>query len=237
MSSRKNKGFKPETIRKITRALRDLVNQYEKQIARGGKIDLVISNGNIKIGNTMNVSIAPIITCKNCRNCKFHCYDVKACLQYKNVRTARAKNTALFMSDRDLFFSQLWDRMSRRRVNKFLRFHVSGEIVDLDHFCRIVETARRFPDFRIWTYTKVYWIVNEYCRIYGKESIPENLSVMFSEWRGVPIDNPFSFPVFRCIEEGEQIPEGMNHCPGNCNACKLSGTGCIYGESMYVYLH
>ena len=101
------KGFKAETIKKIVDSLKKLVAFFLAILNNGGFVRLVISAGNSKIGRCMNVSLAPIITCGNCGKCKNFCYDVKACLQYENVRKARAKNTALFLYSRDEFFRQL----------------------------------------------------------------------------------------------------------------------------------
>lgn len=239
-SAKKNvsKGFKPETVKKITKNLSEGVKLYRKYLEDGKQIKLVISSGNSKIGKCMNVSLAPIITCGNCKECKCFCYDVKACLQYKNVRIARAKNTALFRHDRENFFRQLWERMGHKKTNKFLRFHVSGEIADINHLEYMIETARRFPDFVIWTYTKMYWIVNEYIRIHGgnKNCIPENFSIMYSEWKGLPIDNPYNMPVFRCVYPEEEKPDCMK-CPGNCDTCKANNIGCVAAQSVYADLH
>ena len=234
-----SKGFKIETVRKIVNKLNSTEKMYRHYLEKGEQIKLVISNGNSKIGRCINVSLAPIITCGNCKECKCFCYDVKACLQYTNVLNARAKNTALFRYNRDEFFRQLWGKMSRKKTNKFLRFHVSGEIVDLNHFEYMIETAKRFPDFTIWTYTKMYWIVNEYIRIHGgnKNCIPTNFSIMFSEWKGLPIVNPYNMPVFRCIYPEEQIDNGYMLCPGNCDICKKNNIGCVCGMSSYVHLH
>ena len=230
----KKKGFRPEVVRKIVQSLVNRKNHYIEMLKNGEEVKLVISNGNRKIGLCMNVSLAPIITCGNCKECKYFCYDVKACCQYENVRNARAKNTALFLYSRDEFFRQLWERMSRKKTNKFLRFHVSGEIIDIDHFSRMVETARKFPEFTIWTYTKMYHIVNEWIRENG--SLPENFHVMFSEWIGLPIVNPYGMPVFRCVETETEAP-GIALCPGDCNVCKEHHCGCVAGQSRKVILH
>ena len=239
-SAKKNvsKGFKPETVQKIVSELQKLIAFFMEFLKNGGFIKLVISMGNSKIGKCMNVSLAPVITCKNCGKCKNFCYDIKACLQYLNVRIARAKNTALFLYDRENFFNQLWDRMSKRKKNKFLRFHVSGEIMDINHLEYMIKTAKRFPDFVIWTYTKMYWIVNEYIRIHGgnKNCIPENFSIMYSEWKGLPIDNPYNMPVFRCVYPEEEKPDCMK-CPGNCDICKANNIGCVAAQSVYADLH
>ena len=66
-------------------------------------------------------------------------------------------------------------------------------------------------------------------------SIPENLVCMFSYWKGLPMDNPYNMPVFRCaMDNSEKI--GF-HCPGNCDFCKEHKCGCIYGNSSWVDLH
>ena len=145
-----------------------------------------ISKGNRKIGKVMNVSLMPIITCHNCKECKHLCYDVKACLQYSNtVLPARMRNTVLAKYDRDRFFADIDKACSRRRKNKFFRFHVAGDILDMDYFVRMLTICRNHTDFIFWTYTKYYELVNEYCDKYGKESIPKNFSIMFSEWDGM----------------------------------------------------
>ena len=237
-NTKKIKGFKPETIKKIVLALSMLISYYRKQLEKGGFVGLVVSSGNSKIGRCMNVSLAPIVTCSNCSKCKAFCYDVKACCQYENVRHARAKNTALFQYNRQEFFNQLWTKMARKRTNKFLRFHVSGEIVDVNHFEYMVKTARMFPEFKIWTYTKCYGLVNEWIRENGgtREALPKNFSVMFSEWKGLPIVNPYGLPVFQCVDEGEMEPD-THHCPGCCDVCKALNMGCVAGQSSWTYLH
>ena len=226
--------YSNETIAKVTTMLRDKTREY---IAQGNvnAIKMAISTGNRKIGRVMNVSLPPIITCANCAQCKHYCYDVKACMQYPNtVVDARARNLAILTLDRDEYFSRIDKAMSRRHTNKFFRWHVSGEIVDLDYFDRMVNNARRHPDFTIWTYTKNYRIVNEWIDKNG--TLPNNLHIMFSEWRGLPMDNPHGMPEFRVVFKGEQAPRG-HYCPSNCDVCKATGRGCIAGETTYCHEH
>lgn len=242
--------YTKETLIKLLKKSAVLLRHYGALDPR--EYELAISDGNRKIGRVMNVSLMPLVTCgPACRgfldergpadpddvcDCPFYCYDVKACLQYVNVLDARCRNTALLCTDRDEYFRRIDERMNRRRKNKFFRWHVAGEIPDLDYLARMIENARRHPDFTIWTYTKRYDIVNEYCRQYGRESIPENLSIMFSEWKGKKIVNPYHFPVFRCVMPGEEKPR-CYRCPGNCDACKAAHRGCIKGEDTYNDLH
>ena len=228
-------GYRPETIRNFKMKADAIITKY--QSVNVTDIKFTISSGNKKIGHVMNVSTLPVYTCKNCSGCVKFCYDIKALLMYPSAIDARVRNTVILWRDRDLFFRLIDEKMSRRRKNKYFRWHVAGDIVDLDYFSRMVENARRHPDFVIWTYTKNYAVVNEYCDIYGKDSIPANFTVMFSEWRGMPIVNPYNFPEFRVFEEGEQIPTTAHVCPGNCNICKETGKGCPFGQTTYCKLH
>lgn len=229
------KGYSTETLRKFSEKVHALMDDYNsKELS---EIPLCISSGNVKIGKAMNVSKLPIFTCPNCSECRKFCYDIKACIQYGNVIDARTRNTVIFNRSRDEFFSRIDEAMKRRRTHKFLRYHVGGEMKDSDEFGRLVKLAESHPDFVVWTYTKNYKAVNDFCDEFGRDAIPENLKVMFSEWKGMPIVNPYGFPVFRCwIPEEEEKPTCYK-CPGNCEICKACCRGCIKGEDTYTELH
>ena len=114
----------------------------------------------------------------------------------------------------------------------------------MDYFERMLQICRNHKDFKFWTYTKYYTIVNLYCDKYGRDAIPENFSIMFSEWDGMFLDNPYNFPVFSCkLKNGnknrtEQEFNNMYKCPGNCDVCKTGkGHGCIIGEDTYCDEH
>ena len=86
--------YSKESIAKFMNQAKELEQYYLPMDPEN--IHIVISKGNRKIGHTMNVSLLPIFTCANCKECKMFCYDIKACLQYpKNVLSARVKNTVL----------------------------------------------------------------------------------------------------------------------------------------------
>lgn len=232
--AKRKSGYTAKSIKKVVRLLTERTAHYEKFPT--ADIPLCISNNNVKIGRVMNVSLPPILSCGNCKECKGWCYDIKANLQYANVVDARVRNWVVFMRDRDEFFRRIEDKIRRRRKHKYFRWHVAGDIVDMDHLIRIIEIARNHPDFVFWTYTKMYAVVNEYCRRYGKESIPSNLSIMFSEWKGLPMDNPYGFAEFRVHFEGDPIPNAYK-CPGNCDLCKKGNRGCLGQETTYNDAH
>lgn len=231
-------AFKNETIKKAVRMIKSAVARFDEIAV--GKLKVSISNGNIKIGRVMNVSLPPVISCGNCKECKCLCYDIKAVVRYKNVVDSRARNWSIFKRDRREFFRQIEAKIKRRKRNKYFRWHVAGEIVDMDHLREIIRIARENPDFTFWMYTKMYWIVNEYVRENGgarEIAIPSNLSIMFSEWRGLPMDNPYGFPIFTVVFKGEEPPKNMWRCPGNCDVCKKANRGCIAGEDTYNFEH
>ena len=235
-------SYKKESISKLFSLARACKEKYMN--CKASEIKICISNGNRKIGRVMNVSLMPIMTCHNCQECKYYCYDVKACLQYPNtVIDARIRNTVLLQLDREEYFNRIQIAISRRRLHKYFRWHVAGDIPDFDYFVHMVEIAREFPDFVFWTYTKHYSVINSYCDTYSKENIPENLHVMFSEWDGMPLVNPYNFPVFTCkMKDGNRNhkPEyfdALYKCPGNCDLCKEYKLGCIGGMSTYCDEH
>lgn len=232
--------YKIESVKKAVHDLREATNSY-RAIIRGqgaGAVTMCISKGNRKIGRVMNVSLAPVLTCANCSECKMLCYDIKAVLQYRNVADARARNTALLLEDRAEYFRRIDDAISRRRLHKFFRWHVAGDIIDADYLDNMCTIARAHPDFVFWTYTKNYKVVNEYCeRRGGRVAIPENLSIMFSEWRGMPMVNPYGFPEFSVVFKDDAVKPAGHYCPGNCDVCKATHRGCIAGETTYCHEH
>lgn len=226
-----------ETIRKIMATLQALIKEF--MLKPYDSLKLHISTGNRKIGRTHNFSIAPGITCKNCSGCIAFCYDIKACLQYLNVRIARAENTAMMLLDREATFAKIDAYISRKRLHKFFRWHVSGDILDIDYFDRMCQIAAKHPEWTFWTYTKNYWAVNEWIKAHGgnKSAVPSNLSVMFSVWNGMECPNPYNMPTFTCIMEGMEPDLKEWRCPGNCDACIKARRGCPYGESANVDAH
>lgn len=228
--------YSRETLKKVVATLMELIRYFLSLPYE--VLKLHISAGNKKIGRVFNFSTAPIITCGNCKHCKHCCYDVKACCQYKNVRIARAENTAMMIKNQDETFKQIDNFIGRNHKRKFFRWHVSGEITSLSYLHAMVTIARKHPDWRFWTYTKMYTLVNQYCDEHGgRDAIPENLTIMFSVWKGVPMYNKYNFPVFVCVMPDDIIPDGAIKCPGNCDTCIANKTGCVFGKSAYAHLH
>ena len=237
--------FKIESVRKMVALMNQARAAYMKKDV--SEIAMCISNGNRKIGRVINVSLPPVLTCANCKECKLFCYDIKACLQYPDtVIDARIRNLVILLKDRNEYFARIEKRLASRRKNKYFRWHVAGDIIDIDYFGRMVEIAKNHPDFIFWTYTKNYSVVNEYVKENGNAraaAIPANLHIMFSEWDGMELVNPFSFPIFTCkLKDGNknhkpEFFETLFKCPGNCDLCKAGKCGCIGGMDTYADEH
>lgn len=145
--------YSNETIKKVMETANILKERYIVKTA--DEILISISKGNRKIGRVMNVSLMPIMTCANCKECMHYCYDIKACLQYpQNVLDARVRNTVLVMIDINEYFKRIDEACTKRRKNKFFRWHVAGDIISAEYFEKMLEIARKHPDFIFWTYTK-----------------------------------------------------------------------------------
>lgn len=226
-------GYSAETLHKFYNNAEAAIDFY---MADPDGIKICVTNGNRKIGRVMNVSLLPIFTClTNCTGCRFFCYDIKACMQYKNVLLARVRNTVLLWCNRREYFRQIEEKICRRRKNKYFRWHVAGDIIDENYLINMIEIARRHTDFVFWTYTKQYHIINHYCDKFGRESIPGNLSIMFSQWDGIAMINPYNFPEFRVYDDVTNATE--HKCPGNCETCLKAKTGCPYGITSCVKKH
>lgn len=239
MKSKKDGRYSEETLHKYIELVKACIATF--MLLPVNLIKMCISKGNRKIGRVMNVSLPAIITCKkNCQHCKKFCYDIKACLQYaKTVIPARVRNYVILIKDRNEYFNRIDKACEKRRTNKYFRWHVSGDIIDYDYFDRMVKLAKKYPAFKFWTYTKQYYIVNAWILCNGgtKAALPENLTIMFSEWRGIEMVNPYGLPEFRIVFKSDKVKPKGYYCPGNCDICKKINRGCIAGETTYANEH
>ena len=229
--------LKEKTVERLLQIMHTVLDYWKEKILSGDHVKASISDGNDKIGRTTNFSMAPVLSCGSCKACRLTCYAVKNCIRRGiTVTSAWVKNYALAMFARDDLFNQLYTKCKNKRKHKFFRWHVSGDVLDADYFSRMVKLAFAFLDFRFWTYTEMQHIVNAYCDKYGRDAIPENFNIMFSDWSmftGVAIQNPYKFKRFIVVPKNikpEDRPRGF-YCPGNCDFCKEHKCGCIYGKT------
>ena len=217
---------------KNLKAFKDARNAFRVQIENGEKIIVSISHGNSKMGEIPSVSLLPYITCPfKCADC----YAAKIAALYPTVRNAYARNTALAQADLVEYMRQV---ENAAKMTRFFRWHVSGDITTAAYFAEMVRIAEDLPHTEFLAFTKRYNIVNAFIENGG--TIPENLHIIFSEWDGVEMPNPYNLPTAAVVRPGCEPADDWKICGGNCFECACRGVGCWElkkGETIAFNLH
>jgi hypothetical protein len=122
--------------------------------------------------------------------------------------------------DMEGFFEEIYKKLSSKITYKFFRWHVGGDLVNAVHFSYIQGIARLLPEIKFLIFTKQYEIINY--SVSEQFPFPPNLTVVFSGWPGLEMDNPNNFPV-AWMDDGtdQRIPEDAIHCFGSCENCGI----------------
>lgn len=177
-----------------------------------------------------SVSTIPVADCGNCKLCSRGCYDVKHVCCYKETQRMRANNSAILKYDRERYFAEI-----RMQVHflRFFRWHVGGDIKDMDYLERVVDIARKEPDCEFLLFTKMYTIVARFLDKFS--SFPKNLHVLLSGWRGDEIYNPYNLPISTPEWQDGSISNAATKawyvCGGDCSACAECRGGCWNAKS------
>lgn len=194
-----------------------------------------ISPGNMKMGAIPSVSLPACITCNPNAPCFKKCYAARITRRYKQSRDAYARNLEILNSSPDAYWLQV---KAAAMVARFFRYHVSGDIPNIEYFNSMVELARELPNTNFLAFTKQYQIVNEYINNGG--SIPQNLKIIFSNWGAWKCENKFNLPVCEIVFKNETPRDDWKICGGNCTTCACAGIGCWelkQGETIAIYEH
>jgi ribosomal protein S15P/S13E len=100
------------------------------------------------------------------------CYALKGRYRMPNVANAMAERLA--MIDQPNWIDVMVAEISRVREKHF-RWHDSGDLQSMQHLQKIVEIARRLPEYRFWLPTKEYALLRDF-----NEEFPPNLTVRVS---------------------------------------------------------
>lgn len=183
-----------------------------------------ISPGNIKMGSIPSVSLPAGVTCrKNCL-CYPKCYAHKIERLRKSVREAYESNYRLLIEDPDTYWREV---NATVMLNRYFRFHVSGDIVDMDYLENMAKVAKDNPHCQILCFTKQYELVNEWLDN-NEEGFPSNLHIIFSVWDGMECPNPHNLPEshVRYRDGHTTAREDAYECGGNCSDCAMVECGC-----------
>lgn len=181
-----------------------------------------ISPGNSKLGAIPSVSLPSVLTCRVCA-CQKKCYARKLERMRKSVAAAYAHNLSILQNDPDVYWREVEAAIM---MSRFFRFHVSGDIPDMDYLIHMVDVSARNQHCQILCFTKKYELVNEHIERHGP--LPNNLHMIFSGWVGLEMVNPFSLPEahVRYRDGSTTAAPGAMDCGGNCTECAVTDGGC-----------
>lgn len=194
-----------------------------------------ISKGNSKLGSIPSVSLPACITCNPNAPCFRLCYAAKITRLYKTVKSAYENNLNILNNDPGLYWEQV---KQAAQTARFFRYHVSGDIPNMEYLEKMIETAEELPHTNFLAFTKQFDIVNLF--LYKGGAIPENLKIIFSNWGDWKCSNPYNLPQCEVILKGSEPLQDWKICGGNCTACACAGIGCWElknGETIAIYQH
>lgn len=194
-----------------------------------------ISTGNSKMGAIPSVSLPACITCNPNAPCFNGCYAVKIARIYKTVTMAYDRNLNILKNDPAAYWLQV---RAAATMTKYFRYHVSGDIPDMEYFNNMVTLANDLSGTTFLAFTKQYDIINEYLNSGGV--IPENLKIIFSNWGAWKCNNPYKLPQCEVIFKGDKPADNWKICGGNCTECACAGIGCWElknNETIAIYKH
>lgn len=213
--------FKEETI----------IGRVKKMVALSKNVNVANEHVRISYGNRKttamvpSISLIPIHDCGNCKACKNGCYDIRNVCCYAGSQKQRAVNSAILREDATRYFKEV---ELHAQFHRAWRWHVGGDIKDYAYLLNMVRVAQNVPTCEFLAFTKMFGIVNDYLDI--NKEFPSNLHIIFSDWRGLEMDNPHNLPVSSPIWKdgttGPHVTDTRFMCPGNCAECVTLGCGC-----------
>ena len=105
-----------------------------------------IGNNNSKLGQAIpSINLPAGVTCRPDAPCRKYCYACKGNFQFPSVRASMVNNYNAFCFNRELYFD---DIAKRTALNKFVRWHSSGDIINIDYLVEVVKNECVFyPPF------------------------------------------------------------------------------------------
>ena len=191
------------------------------------ELHVSVSKGNAKMGAVPSVSLPPIKTCSTeaVKFCGRKCYVRRYVLRRKKtVGAAYERNLYLLQNEPVKFWREVNAAVA---MTTHFRFGVSGDIPDLIYLLNMIDVARRNPHCEILCFTKQYEIVNFHLtRTEG--SLPPNLHMIFSAWKGLSMDNPYNLPEAHIFyrDGTTTAKDGARYCSGNCYECAVENANC-----------
>lgn len=200
-------------------------------------MNVKISSGNSKMGAIPSVSLPAGVTCRQDCECSKKCYAKRLERMRPSVHQAYQHNYDLLTHDSDTYWREVEASIM---MSRFFRYHVSGDIPDNVYLAHMIEIAERNPHCEMLCFTKKYNLVNDHLDFGG--TIPKNLHIIFSGWRGMKMVNPYNLPEahVRYRDGTTTARENAKPCGGNCTECAITDGGCWtakHGEQVIFNEH
>lgn len=200
-------------------------------------MNVKISSGNSKMGAIPSVSLPAGVTCRQDCECSKKCYAKRLERMRPSVHQAYQHNYDLLTHDSDTYWREVEASIM---MSRFFRYHVSGDIPDNVYFAHMIEIAEHNPHCEMLCFTKKYNLVNDHLDFGG--TIPKNLHIIFSGWRGMKMVNPYNLPEahVRYRDGTTTARENAKPCGGNCTECAITDGGCWtakHGEQVVFDEH
>ncbi len=190
------------------------------------ELHVSISRGNSKMGSIPSVSLPPVKTCspEAVKFCSRKCYVRRYVGRRKTVGAAYERNLYLLNNDPVKFWREVNAAVA---MATHFRFGVSGDIPDLPYLLNMIWIAEQNPHCEILCFTKKYDIVNFHLNVKAYK-LPENLHIIFSAWKGLPMDNPHNLPEAHVFyrDGTTTAKDGARYCSGNCYECAMTNANC-----------
>lgn len=184
---------------------------------------ITISYSNRKMGAIPSFSLPSGLSCRADAPCRKECYARRMERLYSNTKKSYINNWNEWVKDPISVEKQIIGYAYMCRV---FRWHVSGDIIDRKYFEMMIHVALECDKTKFLAFTKKYEIVNQYLK--EGLSIPENLIIVFSAWKGFEFENSFNLPAAHVMyKNGETTaPISAKLCKGNCYDCVIEDGGC-----------
>ena len=198
------------------------------------------STNNKKLGSRIgSINFLPILSCADNIPCSHNCYARKGRQNANNARWCYFLNWLSYFNDKDKFFSKLKNYILYEELS-IIRYFSAGDIPDKDFFVKACELAESLNGIKFLCFTKKGNIVNDY--LDQNEKIPNNFSVILSQWGSWQQNNPYDLPTaYVKLKHIEcEIPNNAIKCSNYCGDCIRTDHNCWNlksGESVYFKQH
>tara|TARA_Y100001973_G_C5201886_1_gene338442 strand:+ start:320 stop:1027 length:708 start_codon:yes stop_codon:yes gene_type:complete len=185
----------------------------------------LLKNGNKKLGRKIYAFDLPaVVSCPDYKECFKTCYANKGTFIWKSTRKSNEYNFAIALHDLDYLQAELIAEIIKKKI-KTIRIHSSGDFFSKEYFLMWVSIANRFPELKIFTYSKAPAI--------PELNRPLNLNIIdsFIDYKGSKILNYGSYEALKPIAKnirGLICPITKGQATNNDRLKALTCSDCKY---------